>query len=101
MAEEIQNKDKEEIINDEVSEELGEDLELTPKEVAILDYLKNNPNEIVSRETIFKNVWNFDSKATSNVIDVHLKNLRKKFKKIGKENMIETVWGKGYRFSLK
>ncbi len=92
-------KENNEETKDEKNEVVIEDIHLTPKEEAIFNFLAHHPNEVLSRDTIFENVWTFDSRSISNVIDVHMKNLRKKFKRSGKKNVIETVWGLGYRFS--
>ena len=54
------------------------DLELTTKEFALLELLMRHPGEVLSRERILDHVWDDEYDASSNVIDVHLKNLRRK-----------------------
>jgi DNA-binding response OmpR family regulator len=72
-------------------------IHLTQKEMAIFKYLFSHPNEIISREKIVEEVWG-EGTSISNVVDVHIKNLRKKLEMKKKEPIIETVWGLGYRF---
>lgn len=75
-----------------------EPISLTLKEFSILEYLMRNPNRALSREDILDHVWDFQFSSFSNVVDVHVKNLRKK---LGDERgrLIETVRGVGYRIN--
>lgn len=76
----------------------GEDADLTSKEFAILEYLMRHPNQVLSRSLIAEHVWNYDFENATNVIDVHIKNLRRKLHdRDGK--LIQTVRGAGYRIS--
>ena len=70
---------------------------LTTKEFAILEQFMRHPNEAMTREKIMSHVWDFAFEGFSNVVDVHIKNLRKKLQKKN-ENIFETVHGVGYRF---
>lgn len=71
-------------------------VELTVREYGILEYLLRHLGEVVSREDITDHVWDRFFDSFSNVVDVHLKNLRKKLPHpYGKR--IQTVWGKGYK----
>jgi DNA-binding response OmpR family regulator len=73
-------------------------VDLTAKEFAILEYLMRHPNQVLSRNLIAEHVWNYDFDNSTNVIDVHIKNLRKKLDdRDGK--LIQTVRGAGYRIS--
>ena len=69
---------------------------LTLREYGVLEYLLRNKGAVITREDLLEHVWdrNFDS--FSNVVDVHLKNLRKKLPK-NYAKRIKTVWGKGYQ----
>lgn len=75
----------------------GTQVNLTPKEFLILEFLIYNKNRAVSRFSIAEHVWGdaFDPFTMSNNIDVHIKNLRKK---IGDDQgmLISTVRGVGY-----
>ncbi len=72
------------------------DLKLTMKEFRLLEYLVKHPDRVVDRETILDQLWDMSFDSFSNVIDVHIKNLRKKME-ISKNLKIETVRGLGYR----
>jgi DNA-binding response OmpR family regulator len=77
----------------------GVALELTAKEFALLEYLMRHPNQVLTRTTIAEHVWNYDFDNATNVIDVHVKNLRKKVDQPFKTGLIQTVRGAGYRIS--
>lgn len=72
---------------------------LTLKEFNILEYLMRSPNQVVSREDILTNLWSFDFDSFSNVVDVHIKNLRKKINDRD-HLLLETVRGVGYRIKF-
>lgn len=76
----------------------GKDLQLTLKEFALLEYCMRNPNTVLRREDIIDNIWDFNAVSFSNVLDVHIKNLRKKLGDDG-DDIIETVRGVGYRLN--
>ena len=56
-----------------------------------------NAGIVLSRDSILGSLWDFDFDSFSNVVDVHMKNLRKKIDGNFKYKMIETVYGIGYR----
>ena len=71
-------------------------IDLTQKEYELLNLLMESYPDCVSREDIFKKIWNYDEILESRTLDVHVKSLRSK---LGSEaNSIETVYGVGYRF---
>jgi two-component system OmpR family response regulator len=72
------------------------DLELTTKEFALLEFLMRHPGEVLSRERILDHVWDDEYDASSNVIDVHLKNLRRKVDGTDGPSLFRTVRGVGY-----
>jgi DNA-binding response OmpR family regulator len=74
-------------------------LDLTSKEFAILEYLMRHPDQVLSRSVIAEHVWNYDFENSTNVIDVHIKNLRKKIDGISERKLIRTVRGVGYQIS--
>jgi DNA-binding response OmpR family regulator len=74
----------------------GRPLELTVKEFSLLEYLMRHPNQIVSRNQIIDHLWGYDFMSASNIVDVHVKNLRKKVDRRGRR-LLETVRGLGYR----
>ena len=82
----------------EVSRE-GEHIELTTKEYALLEYLMRHPNQVLTRTMIAEHVWNYDFDNATNVIDVHIRNLRRKIDDPFPTKLIHTVRGAGYRIS--
>jgi len=53
---------------------------------------------VVNREELLTHLWDFNYASFSNVVDVHVKNLRKKLGR-GNEDLLETIRGVGYRFT--
>ncbi len=71
---------------------------LTPKEYMILECFLRNPNKVLTRSEILNKLWEFDKLAGEETIKTHITNLRRKLKIAGSpENLIETVYGIGYR----
>jgi DNA-binding response OmpR family regulator len=79
----------------------AEPLELTSKEYAILEYMMRHPNQVLTRSMIAEHVWNYDFDNASNVIDVHIRNLRRKIDDPFPTKLISTVRGAGYRLSSR
>ena len=76
------------------SVELGrQSIELTGKEYEILEFLMLNKGRILTRDQIKEHVWDFDYTGGSNIIDVLVKNIRKK---LGECEIIQTKRGLGY-----
>ncbi|MDB5259845.1 MAG: winged helix family two component transcriptional regulator [Candidatus Nomurabacteria bacterium] len=76
----------------------GVEVPLTLKEFAILEYFMLHANQVLSRDQILAHVWDHAYDAFSNIIDVHVKNLRKKLQNKN-ETIFETIHGVGYRFN--
>ena len=76
----------------------NKEVKLTLKEFNMLEYLMRHPNQVMNREQITANIWDFAFDSFSNVVDDHVTNLRKK---IGDKNgrILETVRGIGYRIN--
>jgi DNA-binding response OmpR family regulator len=77
----------------------GKEIALTLKEYSLLELFLRHPNEALTRETILDHVWSFDFPGFSNVLDVHMKNLRKKLDTYEDAPLFETVRGVGYRLN--
>lgn len=75
------------------------DIQLTAKEFAILEYLMRHPDHVLSRATIADHVWSYDTYNQSNVVDVYIRNLRRKIDEPFELKLIHTVRGVGYRLS--
>ena len=79
----------------------GKAIDLTPKEIALLEYLMQNGGRAVSRAMIIENVWKMHSDTVTNVVDVYINYLRKKIDDGCEPKLIQTVRGSGYRIGLK
>lgn len=75
----------------------GRELSLTLKEFGLLEYFMRHPNQVVNREDLLTHLWDFNYVGFSNVVDVHIKNLRRKLDGAEGEGVLETVRGIGYR----
>jgi DNA-binding response OmpR family regulator len=74
----------------------GEDVEFTPKEYALLEYLMHNEGTVCTRQMIAQHVWDIHFDTYTNLIDVFIAHLRKKLQPHDCERMIRTVRGVGY-----
>ena len=72
------------------------DLKLTTKEFLILEYLLQSKGRTITREQILEHCWDFAFDSLSNIVDVNIKQLRKKISKYGKHH-IKTIRGIGYQ----
>lgn len=73
-------------------------ISLTATEYKLLELFLQNPNRIFSRSAILDRLWDFDDPPTERAINTHIKDLRKKLKGAGfTEDIIETIYGMGYR----
>jgi DNA-binding response OmpR family regulator len=79
----------------------GQVIEMTTKEYAILEYMMRHPNQVLTRSMIAEHVWNYDFDNASNVIDVHIRNLRRKIDDGFSTKLISTIRGAGYRISSR
>jgi heavy metal response regulator len=79
----------------------GTDIVLTTKEYALLEYLMRHPNQVLTRTMIAEHVWSYDFDNVTNVIDVHVRNLRRKIDAPFAAKLIHTVRGAGYRISAR
>ncbi len=78
---------------------MGHPVVLTLKEYAILKYLVENKNRVISADELYQRIWNDDANPFTDVMRVHIYSLRKKLKMAtGKGEMIKTVKGAGYLF---
>lgn len=76
-------------------------IELTSKEYTILECLMREPDRVLTRTQIAEHVWNYDVYNQSNVVDVYIRNLRRKLDDDFAVKLIQTVRGAGYRLSLE
>src|SRR5580698_6922698 len=76
----------------------GKEIPLTLKEFGLLEYFMRHPNQVVNREDLLSHLWDSNYVGFSNVVDVHVQNLRRKLEAAG-GNVLETVRGIGYRLA--
>src|SRR5206468_1167230 len=72
-------------------------LDLTPKEFHLLQHFLLHPEEVVRRTELLEKVWDMHFDPESNVVDVHVGNLRRKLRQASGIDLIETVRGVGFR----
>jgi two-component system OmpR family response regulator len=75
----------------------GRTIELTSKEFALLEFLMRHAGEVLSRSILIEHVWDFAHDGDSNLIDVHIRNLRMKIDRPFGLDSIDTIRGVGYR----
>jgi two-component system, OmpR family, response regulator len=75
----------------------GAEVDLTPKEFAMLELFLRHPGEALTRTRILEHVWDFAYEGDSNVVDVYVRYLREKVDRPFGRRSIETVRGVGYR----
>lgn len=73
----------------------GQRLNLTPKEFQLLEYFVARPEEVVRRTELLEKVWDLQFDPMSNVVDVHVGNVRRKLGRLGGP-LIHTLRGVGY-----
>lgn len=79
----------------------GVNIELSPREAAILALLHQRAGQVVDRDTILNKCWGLDYFPESRTLDQHIAKLRKRIETNPDRPLIETVRGVGYRFRVK
>jgi diguanylate cyclase (GGDEF)-like protein len=77
----------------------GRSLKLTPKEYKLLEIFLRNPSRLFSRGQLVEYLWTFDDPPLEESVKAHVKGLRQKLKPLGLADLIENVYGMGYRFN--
>ncbi|HLE51679.1 MAG TPA: response regulator transcription factor [Anaerolineales bacterium] len=78
----------------------GQLIHLTTKEFKVLECLLREAERALTRSQIAEHVWNYETFNQSNVVDVYIRNLRRKIDDSFDQKLIHTVHGVGYRLSL-
>lgn len=78
----------------------GTVIDMPPKEMELLYFLANSPNQVFTREQLLDQIWGYDYIGDTRTVDVHVKRIREKIKD-GSNWSIATVWGIGYKFEVK
>jgi DNA-binding response OmpR family regulator len=81
-------------------ERSGQPVDLTAKEFSLLEYFMRNPNRVITREMAESHIWSYDFQASSNVVDVYVRRLRRKIDDPSEVKLFETVRGVGYRMTV-
>lgn len=81
-------------------ERAGQPIALTSKEFSLLAFMLRRANTVLTREMIGEHVWNYDFDHLTNVIDVHIRALRRKIDDPFPVKLIHTVRGVGYRIGV-
>ncbi|MBO5571353.1 MAG: response regulator transcription factor [Ruminococcus sp.] len=85
------------ILTENRAEFEGTPVQLTAKEMSLLELFMKNPKKTYTKAELYETVWNDVYYYEDNTINVHVSNLRNKLKKVSGKDHIETVWGIGYR----
>jgi len=75
----------------------GKPLDLTPREFQLLEHFMMHKDDVVRRTELLEKVWDMHFDPESNVVDVHVGNLRRKLREAGFPKLIRTVRGVGFR----
>jgi two-component system response regulator PhoP len=78
----------------------GRDIDLSPTEYRILEYLMHHPRAVVSKERLLEHLYDFTWEHHSNVIEAHISNLRRKLRNASEFAVVETLRGRGYRLAV-
>lgn len=80
----------------------GKPVLLTTKEFELLSFLVINANQVFKRESLYEKIWGYNSAGDSRTVMVHIRRLREKIEEDPyKPKYLRTVWGTGYKYSLK
>ncbi len=74
----------------------GASLDLTAREFSLLEHFLLHPEDVIRRTELLEKVWDMHFDPESNVVDVHIGNLRSKLRDVGCEDLIQTVRGVGF-----
>lgn len=77
----------------------GNPVELLPREFALLAYLMRHAGAVVTRAMLLEDVWNYRLTTHTNVVDVHVGNLRRKIEVEGEPRLLTSVRGLGFMLS--
>lgn len=75
-----------------------EEIQLSPREFQLLDLMVKNMGQVLPREVILERIWGFDSEVAPKTIDATVKLIRKKLQSFGKQDLLQSIRGVGYKF---
>ena len=82
-----------------IVERAGERIDLSKKELALLEFFMKNLGRVLSRAVIMENVWDMHGDPLSNTVETHIMNLRKKLERPGLPKLIHTIPTRGYKLA--
>ncbi len=74
----------------------GRDIDLLPREFKLIEFFMRRPGQLVTRKMLLEEVWNYHFPANTNVVDVHIRNLRLKLDAPGETKLIVNLRGEGF-----
>jgi len=74
---------------------------LQPREFQLLEYLMRHVGQVVTRTMLLENVWDYHFDPQTNIVDVHISNLRQKIEIQGEKPLVKTVRGAGYMMTAE
>lgn len=79
----------------------GKEIFLTPRDLSVLLFLANKPNQTFTRDQLIEHVWGWDYDGSDRAVDLSIKRLRKALVNWSKdEGEIRTLRGLGYQFNV-
>lgn len=79
----------------------GGEIPFTTKEFDLFVFFVMHPNQVLSKEQLYENIWGLESAADVSTVTVHIRKLRGKIERDpANPKFLETVWGAGYRFNV-
>jgi OmpR-family two-component system manganese-sensing response regulator len=97
-SERLKVEDLELDIENQIAYRQGRAIDLSDKEVKLLEYFMQRPDRLLTHEEIYNYLWQENEKPSSNVLAALVRLLRRKIEDKNQKNLIHTVYGKGYRF---
>lgn len=75
-----------------------EEIQLSPREFQLLDLMVKNKGQVLPRAVILERIWGYDSEVAPKTIDATVKLIRKKLQSFGKQDLLQSIRGVGYKF---
>jgi OmpR-family two-component system manganese-sensing response regulator len=79
----------------------GQTIDLLPREIAVLEFLMRNPNQVFSIEALQTRIWPSDSETSPDALRVYIARIRSKIDDHGENPMIKTIRGEGYMLDAR
>ncbi|HUI31290.1 MAG TPA: response regulator transcription factor [Candidatus Acidoferrales bacterium] len=78
----------------------GNEIELTNREFALLEYFIRNANRVLTRTVISEHIWEYDFDTGTNIVEVYVNKLRNKVDSKSEKKLIQTIRGAGYMLKV-